>query len=64
MTMDEPEAITGQIVEAIARDRNEVYLGFPESLFVRLNALFPNLIDQALRANDLKARALLTTTQT
>ena len=64
MTMDEPEAITAQIVEAIRRDRNDVYLGFPERLFVRLNALFPSLIDRALRPNDLKARALLQTTQT
>lgn len=58
MTMDEPEAIAGAIVRAIRDDRKDVYLGFPEALFVRLNGVAPGLIDGALRANDLKARAL------
>lgn len=58
MQMDEPVAIARRIVKAIRTDRKDVYLGFPESLFVRLNGLAPGLIDRALRANDLKARAL------
>jgi len=58
MTMDEPEAIARRIVKAIRGDRKDVYLGFPEALFVRLNGLAPGLIDGALRANDLKARTL------
>ncbi len=58
MAMDEPVAIARRIVQSIRGDRKDVYLGFPESLFVRLNGLAPGLIDGALRANDLKARAL------
>ena len=58
MTMDEPGAIARRIVRAIRDDRKDVYLGFPEALFVRLNGFAPGLIDGALRANDLKARAL------
>jgi len=60
MAMDEPAYVAARIVSAIAADRNDVYLGFPESLFVRLNAVLPGLIDQALRAKDIKARALFT----
>jgi len=63
MTMDEPEAIARRIVRAIRDDRKDVYLGFPEALFVRLNGFAPALIDGALRANDLKARALFTPSQ-
>lgn len=58
MAVDDPELIAGRIVAAIRSDRRDVYLGFPESLFVRLNALAPGLIDGALKSNDLKARAL------
>lgn len=58
MALDDPDRIADRIVAAIRTDRRDVYLGFPESLFVRLNALAPGLIDGALKANDLKARAL------
>lgn len=49
MKMDEPARVARCITRAIERDRDEVYLGFPESLFVRLNALFPRLVDAGLR---------------
>jgi len=58
MTRDDPDRIARKIVNAIRAGRRDVYLGFPESLFVRLNGLAPGLIDGALRSNDLKARAL------
>jgi short-subunit dehydrogenase len=58
MALDDPDRIADRIVTAIRADRRDVYLGFPESLFVRLNALAPGLIDGALKSNDLKARAL------
>ncbi len=48
MAMDEPEQVAKQIVRAIEQDRKDVYLGFPESLFVRINALWPRLVDAAL----------------
>lgn len=49
MNMDEPRWVASRIVQAIARDRDEVLMGFPESLFARLNALLPRLIDLGLR---------------
>lgn len=52
MAMDAPDPVAGRIVEAIARRRRDVYLGFPEALFVRLNAIAPNLVDRALAAKD------------
>jgi short-subunit dehydrogenase len=58
MNMDEPEVIARRIVEAIRVGRPEAYFGFPESLFVRINALFPGLVDRALFANDRKAAQL------
>ena len=49
VTMDDPLSVAAQLVEAIRREREESYLGWPEKLFVRLNALLPRLVDQALR---------------
>lgn len=60
MNMDEPALVARRIVDAIAAGKAEAYFGFPESLFVRINAILPGLVDQALRANDIKARALFT----
>ena len=58
MAMDSPEHVADRIVAAVvARSRN-VVIGFPESLFVRVNALMPRVVDQALAANDRKAAAL------
>ncbi len=48
MHMDEPEPIAQAIVRAIEKERKELYLGFPESLFARINAVFPALLDMAL----------------
>jgi short-subunit dehydrogenase len=58
MAVDDPDSVAKRITDAIRRDRRDVYLGFPENLFVRLNGLAPGLIDGALKSNDLKARAL------
>lgn len=58
MAIDDPDRIARRIAGAIRKNRRDVYLGFPESLFVRVNALAPGLIDGALKSNDLKARAL------
>jgi len=61
MNMDEPEAVAKRILRAISRHEKDVYIGFPESLFVRLNALMPRLVDVALASDDRKARALFKT---
>jgi short-subunit dehydrogenase len=60
MNMDEPELIATRIVAAIRDRRRDAYFGFPEALFVRLNAILPGLVDRALAANDRKAAQLFT----
>ena len=58
MNMDEPASVTRRIVDAIRHCKREAYFGFPESLFVKVNALAPSLIDGALAANDKRAADL------
>jgi short-subunit dehydrogenase len=48
MRMDEPQWVAGMIVRALERDADDVYLGFPESFFARLNGLLPRIVDRAL----------------
>ncbi len=42
---DEPETVAEQIINAIEAERNELFIGFPEKFFARLNGLFPALVD-------------------
>ncbi|OEC33834.1 Short-chain dehydrogenase [Pseudomonas cuatrocienegasensis] len=49
VAMDEPRDVAAQLAQAIVREHEESYLGWPEKLFVRLNSLLPRLVDQALR---------------
>jgi short-subunit dehydrogenase len=58
MNMDEPAEIAPRILAAVRARKREAYFGFPEGLFVRLNAVLPGLVDQALSANDRKAARL------
>jgi len=58
MAMDNPDRVAGRIVDAVAARRGDVYLGFPEALFVRLNAIAPRLVDRALAASDRRVAAL------
>lgn len=47
--IDEPQSVAQQVLRAISNDFNELYLGWPEKLFVRLNGIFPNIVDHELR---------------
>jgi short-subunit dehydrogenase len=49
VAMDEPLAVAAQVMQAIRAEREELYLGWPEKLFVKLNSLLPGLVDQSLR---------------
>lgn len=60
MNMDAPEKVAARMIAAIENDARDVYIGFPESLFVRVNALLPKIIDGALAKNDRIARKILT----
>jgi short-subunit dehydrogenase len=48
MNQDEPEAVAASVIAAIERDGRDHYLGWPEKVFVRINSLFPRLVDQPL----------------
>lgn len=46
--VDSPFLVAGLIRRAIARSRGEVTFGWPEKLFVRVNALLPRVVDGAI----------------
>ncbi len=48
MNMDPPERVVARIIDAIDDDHKDTYIGFPESLFVRINVILPRLVDIAL----------------
>ena len=52
MNMDNPDFVAKQILQSIIKDHKEKYLGFPESLFVRINAILPGLVDMATRSQN------------
>jgi len=56
MNMDAPEDVVNKIIAAINNDRKDIYFGFPEALFVRINVMFPRLVDKALAAQNRIAR--------
>ena len=47
--VDDPQTVASAVMHAIAGDRRDLYLGWPERFFVRLNSLLPNLVDRGLR---------------
>ena len=48
MHMDDPRWVAGKILLAIEKDKEEAYIGFPENLFARLNAIVPGIISRAI----------------
>jgi len=56
MNMDPPERVARAIADVIARGTFQRTVGFPERLFVKVNALMPRLVDRALRKQDEKTR--------
>jgi len=56
MSMDEPDKVAQLIIRNIRKRNKESYLGFPESLFVRINAILPGLVDRAVHKQNMKAR--------
>ncbi|WP_457666663.1 SDR family oxidoreductase [Thiolapillus sp.] len=49
MSFDQPEYVAEEILKAVRNDKKEKYIGFPESLFARVNGLFPGLVDNSLK---------------
>jgi len=54
MKFDEADVTARKIVNAIEKDAKDVYIGFPESFFVRLNSILPRLVDKALRKQNIE----------
>lgn len=47
--VDQPEAVAAALIQNLKRAApHNHYLGWPEAFFVRLNSLFPKLVDRAL----------------
>lgn len=46
--MDEPAVVASAVVDALRTRPARRQLGWPEKLFVRINAVFPRLVDRAL----------------
>jgi short-subunit dehydrogenase len=47
-TMDAPEAVAAQILQAMEKDDQRRFLGWPEKLFVVLNGILPRMVDKAM----------------
>ena len=48
-TMDSPSKVAAEVIHALKKQKSISYIGWPEKLFVRINSLFPWLVDKALK---------------
>jgi len=46
--MDDPDVAADAVIDMLKNNKTSVYLGWPEKLFVRVNSLFPKIVDKAL----------------
>jgi len=46
--VDSPEWVAGELVKQIEKQQPRKTLGWPERLFVKINAVFPSIVDSAL----------------
>lgn len=49
VAMDPPERVARELVELLGRRGHSAVIGWPERLFVKINALLPRIVDRALR---------------
>ena len=49
--VDSPENVAARILRAIEHKESNVTIGFPEKLFVKINALWPGVVDGPLNKN-------------
>ena len=47
--VDSPATVSRRIIAALQSHRSECFIGWPERLFVKLNALLPGMVDRAMR---------------
>ena len=49
VSVDSPETVAAIIVDSLRKGHAERFIGWPERLFVKLNALLPSLVDRGMR---------------
>lgn len=49
VSVDQPVKVANEVLNALTEDIEEVYIGWPEKFFVKLNSIFPRLVDKALK---------------
>ena len=49
VTMDPPERVARELIALLKRRRNSAIVGWPEKLFVKVNAVLPGVVDRAVR---------------
>ncbi|WP_457676623.1 SDR family oxidoreductase [Thiolapillus sp.] len=49
MAFDKPEWVAREILQTIEKGDKEKYIGFPESLFARINGILPGVVDGSLK---------------
>jgi short-subunit dehydrogenase len=49
VAMDPPERIAAELAAMLQSERRSVVVGWPEKLFVRVNGLWPAIVDRAVR---------------
>jgi len=47
-TMDDPEIVAEHVLHAVEQRKAEIYIGWPEKLFAKINQLLPRLMDRGL----------------
>ena len=47
-TMDDPSLVANAVISMLKDGKTSAYLGWPEKLFVKVNGLFPKIVDYAL----------------
>ena len=52
--MDDPEMVSLPIIKGVEKQKKNIYIGFPECFFVRVNALFPGIIDSSLKKQNIQ----------
>ncbi len=46
--VDHPDVVAKALITQLETGKSRMYIGFPEKLFVRINGMFPGLVDNAL----------------
>jgi short-subunit dehydrogenase len=59
--MDEPQVVVAEIIKAIEADKQEHYIGQPESFFAWLNGFLPSVVSMGLKKPTRIARQFITT---